>query len=301
MELSGIEEAVSLAEQRWPGISFRIAGNEAHGPCPICGQADEDGFVLFEDGGFFCRPGGHTGWLDDDQPRRLTEAEITDLRLRQLERLARDQAKRLSALERMHRCTDHITYHKLMDAADREYWYSQGIYDDAIDRYLLGTCYACPTDKERRPSYTIPVINGGKLVNIRHRIIGATNGDKYRPHMAGLGNTLFDADHLYNGLPKVTIVEGEKKSIVVGQYGVNTVGIMGKAAFPAAWAVRFQPFARVNVCLDPDARDRAVQIAKLFNGRGHLVTLPDKVDDFFLNGGTPELLQEFLRLAWRVD
>lgn len=301
MDLTGIEEAVSLAEQRWPGVTFRIKGDEAHGPCPICGQADEDGFIIFDDGGFYCRPGDHAGWLDDDNPRQLTLAEQNAIEIRRMKRRERERDRRLSALERMHHCTDHLTYHKLMDAEDRKYWHSQGIYDDAIDRYLLGTCYACPTDLLRRPSYTIPVINGGQLVNIRHRLIGADNGDKYRPHMAGLGNTLFDADHLYNGQPEVTIVEGEKKSIVVGQYGFNTVGIMGKGAFPPAWATRFQPFQRVNVCLDPDAEDRAVAIARLFGERGYLVRLPDKIDDYFLNGGTPELLKECIRLAWRVD
>ena len=63
MDLAVITEAVSLAEQRWPGTEFRIKGDEAHGPCPICGQADDDGFIIFDDGGFYCRPGDHAGWI----------------------------------------------------------------------------------------------------------------------------------------------------------------------------------------------------------------------------------------------
>jgi hypothetical protein len=304
MDLSGIEEAVRLAEQRWPGLEFRITGNEAHSACPICGQADTDGFVLHDIGNYWCRQGGCKGWLDEGDQHKWTPEEK---RLRRIEaeqararRERQELARRQTALERMMNCTDHLTYHRNLATTDRAYWYSQGINDDSIDDYHLGICRVCPTDAEHRPSYTIPVVNGGKLVNIRHRLIGA-DGDKYRPHMAGLGNTLFNADNLYMGFSTITIVEGEKKSIVLDQNGVQTVGIMGKAAFPPAWAKRFTGFERVNVCLDPDAEDRAIKLARLFNGRGHVVRLPAKSDDFLVEGGTVALLEEFLRLAWRVD
>lgn len=299
MDLSGINEAVRLAEQRWPGLEFNVTGKEAHSSCPFEGVGD-DRFMVNDVGHYFCRQCGKRGWIDDDRPRALTLEEQNALELRRLQREAQERDRRLSALERMHRCVDHLTYHRNLGGQDRAYWYSQGISDDSIDAYHLGVCRACPTDKEHRPSYTIPVVNGGKLVNIRHRLI-TNSGDRYRPHMAGLGNTLFNADNLYKGFSTMTVVEGEKKSIVLSQNGIQTVGIMGKAAFPPAWATRFGDFERVNVCLDPDAEDKAVKLARLFGGRGHMVVLPVKPDDFFVMGGTPAEFQAFVRWARRVD
>ena len=305
MELTGIDEACRLAHQRW-GIEFVPKNtHEAHGPCPICGKADDDGFIVFEQGYYLCRPGGCSGWLDENDRQQLTPEQRA---IRQLQaesarqaRQIREHEKRLSALEQMHRCADHLTYHRALDTRDRDYWHSQGMTDATIDRYLLGVCYACPTDKEHRPSWTIPVVNGGKLVNIRHRLIEAPKGDKYRPHLAGLGNTLFNADHLYTGADTVLVCEGEKKSIVTTQEGFPSVGLMGMTSFPPAWAVRFESFSTVHVALDPDAQVEAVKVAGLFGGRGQVVTLPCKADDFFVEGGTAREFAEFLRLARRVD
>lgn len=304
MNLSSIEDAVAVAQQRWPGLEFHITGSEAHSACPICKRAETDGFVLFENGGYWCRPGECKGWLDENDRQVLTPEEI---RLRRIEAeqnrariRQRELEKRLTAIERMHRCQDHLAYHRALDDDARRYWHGQGIYDTAIDKYLLGFCYRCPTDNEHRASWTIPVTTKGKLVNIRHRLFNADD-DKYRPHMAGLGNTLFNSDNLYNGEPDVMICEGEKKSIVVGQHGFNTVGTMGKAGFVPAWAAAFKAQRTVYVALDPDAQEQAHKLAALFPGRGRVVTLPVKADDFFVNGGKPGQFREFMRLARRVD
>ncbi len=301
MDLSGIEEAVGLAEQRWPTLHFRQADrHEATSACPFC-QDGDDRFHVFEDGGYWCRVCDAKGWIDDDH-RKPTEAERTEMRLRALERHRIAQERRLTALERMHKCQDHLDYHRMLDTDDRRYWNSQGINDESMDTYQLGICYACPTDKLHRPSYTIPVINRGQLCNIRHRIIGAEGGDKYRPHIAGLGNTLFNAGNLYNPkLNTMTIVEGEKKSIVLSQHGIPNVGAFGARAFAPHWAQRFERFQQVHVMFDPGAEDQARQVAGYFDGRGYVVRLPSKPDDFLVEGGTAAQLREFVRLAWRVN
>lgn len=303
MNPPSITVAVAYAKQRWPGSEFEISRKktEAHGKCPICKRAEHDGFIIFESGRYLCRPGGCNGWLDEDKPRTLTQAEKNAIEIDNLKRKQQEIEKRLTALERMHRCTDHLDYHRALDDDARRYWQGQGIFDGAIDSYQLGFCYRCPTDAEHRASWTIPVMTKGKLVNIRHRLFNADNGDKYRPHMAGLGNTLFNSDNLYNDEPDVMIVEGEKKSIVVGQYGINTVGTMGMKGFPPAWAAAFKAQRTVYVALDPDAQEEARKLAALFPGRGRIVTLPVKADDFFVNGGKPGEFREFMRLARRVD
>ena len=297
-----IKTAVAYAKQRWPGSEFVISRKkkEAHGKCPICNRAEHDGFIIFESGRYLCRPGGCEGWVDEDEPRVLTQAEKNAIEIDNLKRKQQELEKRLSVLERMHQCTDHLDYHRALDDDARRYWHGQGIYDEAINRYLLGLCYRCPTDREHRASWTIPVFTKGELVNIRHRLFNA-DGDKYRPHMAGLGNTLFNSDNLYNGQPDVMIVEGEKKSICVSQYDINTVGIMGKAGFPPAWAAAFKTQRTVYVALDPDAQDNAHKLAALFPGRGRVVTLPEKADDFFVMGGKPQEFREYMRQARRVD
>ena len=300
MDLSGIEEAVSLAERRWSGLTFHISGGEAHSPCPF-EHDGTDRFTVFDDGGFWCRQCGKTGWLDDDRQRHiLTPAERNAIEIRKLKRQAAEHERRLSVLEQMAKCRDHIRYHQALDQDGRRYWNGEGIYDDAIDRYMLGLCYSCPTDSEHRMSWTIPVMTKGVLVNIRHRLL--TNGaDRYRPHLAGLGNTLFNADNLYNGKPDVMIVEGEKKSICLSQYDLNTVGMMGKAGFPPVWASRFADKGTVYVALDPDAQEEARKIAGLFKGRGRVVTLPVKADDFFVMGGKPQEFREYMRIARKAD
>lgn len=303
---TSIEEAVSLACQRWTGYEFRIENNNAAvGPCPVCGLADDDGFIIYYTGFFECRPGSHRGWIDDDKQNTLTpeekERRRTAATAARALRIAEENAKRLTALERMNRCQDHIKYHKQLDDRDLLYWSQQGMFPETISAYQLGVCYRCPTDSEHRPSYTIPVINGGKLVNIRHRLLGfdgtPVDGDKYRPHMSGLGSTLFHADNLYNGKDRVIIVEGAKKGIVTSQYGYNSVAIFGAGGFKPHWAKRFEQFKEIIIALDPDVKEKAYKLASLFGSRGKVAHFPVKPDDFFRLGGTTSDFDNFLRLA----
>lgn len=301
---SSIEEAVSLAAVRWPGFEFKIKNShEACGPCPVCHGATSDGFLIFSDGGTWCRPGDHRGWVDEgvllspeEQESRRLAAEV-----RQIKRKQAEFEKRLTALERMASCEDHIAYHKLMDADDREYWRRQGMFDATIDQALLGICYNCPADIEHRQSWTIPVIQKGVLVNIRHRLVGGDSSDKYRPHLSGLGNTLFGSDAVYDADPaRIMIVEGAKKCLVTSQYGFATVGMMGMQGFRPEWARKFDRFKRVNVCLDPDARPQALKLARLFSGRGWVVDLPVKPDDLFMLGGSKDLFEKHIEYAYPV-
>lgn len=300
-------DIVTAAEQRW-GLQFkRKTASEYSGPCPFCREG-EDRFLIFDDGGFWCRQCGSKGWTREDNQRSMSGLERRVLKLeneqRQLERRQAEQERRLSALERMCRCKDHLLYHKNLNRNEDAlgYWLAEGVTYETMDRYQLGYCSRCPTDIEGRPSYTIPVINGGKLVNIRHRLAGETGGDKYRPHMAGLGTQLFNADAIRDPRPEVLILEGAKKCIVVGQFGFDAVAIMGKRAFRPEWLERFERIRTVYVALDPDARESAQRLAAVFGKRGRVVDLPCKPDDMFvLYGATGDDLRAYLRVARPVD
>lgn len=209
----------------------------------------------------------------------------------ELKRLQREQdqiKEKLAALDRMSQSHDHETYYHNLDEPmglpGVEYWMTEGMSLDTIDKWNLGYCPRCPSDYEHRPSATIPVVNGGRLRNIRHRILGAENGDKYRQHMKGLPNTLFNADLLRNNTTSLLIVEGEKKAIILDQDGIECVGIMGQNAFNTAWVSRIKN-RRVLFAYDPDALETARAHARLFGSRGYVVEWPTKPDDMLTKYG----------------
>lgn len=301
---SDLQGAIQQANQRWPGYQFkRQTSGEASGPCPFCCGGD-DRFNVFAEGNYWCRVCGEKGWLDeedekwtslseDEKERRRLEARVA-----RLERQQRETERRLSALERMHRCKDHLTYHNNLTTELMGYWVGEGITVDSMVEYQLGYCPRCPTDRDGRPSYTIPVKSNGQLWNIRHRLLDAPSGDKYRPHIAGLPAVLFNADDLRQDAPYILVVEGEKKSIHAHQLDLPNVGIMGMQGFKPEWARRFDRFRHVYVTLDPDAYDKAVGVARLFGGRGRVVRLPLKLDDMVVRyGATADDVRHFIRLG----
>lgn len=301
-----ITDRIQEAETRWPQLRFRKkTADEASSSCPFCNQGD-DRFLIFDDGGYWCRQCESKGWLDEENSEwsqldplerrvRLLEAEQ-----RRARREREEQARQLSALQRMMRCTDHLKYHDMLDWDAIEYWHDEGMNNDTIDTYKLGFCPRCPTDRDRRASYTIPVFgrDGETLINIRHRLIGSQNGDKYRPHMAGLGAQLFNAKHTQLATQSIIVTEGEKKSLVLEQERFPNVAIMGARSFKKEWLTWLAPFEIVYVALDPDALDSARRLAAMFDGRGRIVDLPCKVDDMIVQyGATRDDLQWFMDRA----
>lgn len=302
-----IETRMAQAETRWSGLQFkRKTAREACSPCPWCGGVDR--FSITDYGWYVCRPAaGHcsrSGWIDEDDPSPPDKDKLLEIRIAALERKQAEHDKRLTALERMARCTDHLRYHSQLDEMDlRGEWYAKGVGDHLIEQYNLGLCLHCKTDQpNERMSLTIPISVKGVLKNIRHRLITNEN-DRYRPHYSGLGNMLFGADDVYSDdTSNILVIEGEIKRIVVkDKLGGNVVGTMGKAGFQKKWASRFSRFSEVLICLDPDAEDKAREMAGWFDGRARVVSLPTKPDDFFtVYKGTAGQFREFLRMARRI-
>jgi len=224
--------------------------------------------------------------LDGTKPS--SEEQRLEWRVAALERQVKEHDERLSTLERMAKCTDHLAYHRNLQANDQalDYWLGEGLYLQTIDRFNLGYCPSCPTYPPS-PSFTIPVTYNGRLYNIRHRLQYPKAGSKYRPHMVGLPAMLFNADDLKaKDARRLLVVEGEKKAMIVSQETtLPVVGTMGKQSFKPEWASKAQRFAEVVVCYDPDATEQATATATLFGRRGRVMILPMKADDFFTLGG----------------
>jgi hypothetical protein len=311
MELSGIDEAIRLAQERWPKTEWRVkTADEACSPCPWCGG--EDRFVLWQHGYYMCRPApdhcGREGWLDEDKQQHWTPQER---RLRRIEaeqaraRRERDHLQRqIEALKRMAECSDHVRYHRALDEEGFEWCAAQGLQMHVVMDYQIGLCERCPTDREGRPSYTFPIWRkDGPLWSIRHRLIGVLNGDKYRPHVAGLGLQLVNARMLPDWSERVIVVEGCKKARVIQGHDLPVVGILGKAGFEDRWLNWFHPAATIYLALDPDAQDSADKLAHRIAGHGkhvHIAQFPAKPDDLFADGCTVDEWESYLRLARKV-
>lgn len=279
------------------GISLKRATTDewrSLNGCPVCGDAgkgsDSDRFRVFTDGSprWWCRRCGFQGFVDSINGQRWNELSPTERRRRRIEseRTAFDQQERQKqlrreALEKV-RSGDAERYHEALwkNTTAVNYWLQEGFTAETINRFCLGYAESCPMDyPEYRPSVTIPVRSGGLLWDIRHRILGADPGDKYRPHTKNLPRVLFNADNLFSDSDHILIVEGEKKSMAASQAGWRSVGVMGQDSFDADWASAFARFPIVYVIMDPDAFNAACEIAALFGDRGRAVQLPDKLDD----------------------
>lgn len=309
------QEAVAIASSNFNKQFVRITNGEYRSTsgCPWCGDGgkgtNSDRFRLITNGGsgprVWCRKCDNFKFLDaldrvEQIDKRLAAVEIKQ---RELEQRQKEYDERLKNLEVMHKTTDHIQYYNNMgDHLEAiNYWTSEGMTPQTINERYLGYCPKCPT-APFTDSMTIPVLYRNLPWNIRHRLLNTNGSGKYRPHMAGLPTMLFNADDLHRAEDYILILEGEKKSIIVSQETqLPNVAIMGKVAFNPSWAEKFERYNTVYVALDPDADDRAVGIAKLFKGRGKVVSLPLKADDFFvLASGKPSDFKDYIQWARKI-
>lgn len=180
----------------------------------------------------------------------------------------------------------HLRCHAAMTATDRAWWMEHyGLSENAIDRFHLGVCH----DRFAPTTYTIPIIVGGKLVSLKHRIPGAPEGGKYRSHQAGLGTHLFNADILAPDLRGVVIVAGELKAVTLEDYGIPAVSTTGGCGhWSPAWNARFAACERIYIAYDPEPateQEHARTLAAELGPRARLVDCPQKPDDFVLEKG----------------
>mgnify|MGYP001102844405 CR=1 FL=1 len=138
-----IEQRIAEAERRWPGLVFkRKTPDEASADaCPFCSMVDDDGFLVFADAGYWCRQCGAKGWLNENKAEPMSREELVELRLRRLERQQEEHERRLNKLEHLQKTRPDLRYYRNLTEQALEYWFSEGIYQDAIDHFHLGFCF----------------------------------------------------------------------------------------------------------------------------------------------------------------
>jgi DNA primase len=191
----------------------------------------------------------------------------------------------------------HLSYHRNLQMADRAWWHEQGINDEGISRFFLGVgSVRLPVGSvwQSFKTYTIPVIERGVLVDVRHRLAHpADHKDKYRPEGRGRGSHLFNRDILTPELGSVVVVAGEKKVIVLAQYGIPAISsTAGCKTWPAEWTTALQFCRSVYLCFDPGEEAHAAKIAEQIGDRAFTAKLTDKPDDLIINQGVAEFKRQ---------
>ena len=281
---------------------FNKAGtNEWHGPCPFCGGKDR--FVIHTDRPYpswnwwcrQCHP--DSGWIDEINP--MLKEPMSQERA---EQIANDAEKRLqkaiddaqAALDELRRARSWEHYHQQLTTETRVKWESWGIPEFWQDFYKLGydpdRVIWTGTTEWHTPTMTIPIFESltWECLNVKHRLLKPPKaGDKYRPERSGLPASLFIAypdEPIYG---KTLLVEGEKKAMVsfltADDHNLQVVGVPGKNT-PAHLLSQLDECDPIYICLDPDATDDAISLArKLDVRRTRIIELPDKIDDLIIN------------------
>jgi len=298
----------------------RVAAREYAGPCPKCAGVDR--FRVNLDKGWFCRQclndarlwhdeidyimwrdgcdfataynrlGGDPGLTVEQRARMIAKRDTQERKRQDDERREREQ--KLIALNAGNPWEE---YHQNLDKMDkRQLWRERGLIDEWIDYYQVGYRPDTYYHGAEAPALSIPIFEpynytSLRAVNVIYRILDAPNGDKYRPHMAGLGKPLYRCDQF--GPPVVVgdclIVEGEIKAMVTYQHlneidclaCMQVVGIAGKSM--ADIAPQFEQAGRIWICLDPDATEEAERLAEALGAaRCRIIDLPAKIDDMLV-------------------
>ena len=221
------------------------------------------------------------------------------------------------------------TYHEqaLASSYALDYWKNEGLIQPTVKLHRLGFVSKCPVyfnqDKPdfKPASFVVPTYQNKQLVAIKHRIDGVKS-DKYRMHVKGSAAQLFNVDRmfpsdedlgwhfLHTERGTVIVVEGEKKAMVLDQWGFVTVGIPGLNTWQTNWLEFFNGCSKIIIVTDPDVefdvkkRDHRDRMAQDFVGANipvYVANMSQKPDDYFVRyGGTPEAFQNLLRWGRKV-
>lgn len=247
-------------------------------------------------------------------PQQLAKIQA-ERETREREQAAADHAKLEAARQTLNQRQAWKIYHdNLTDqnfaGLTRYLWRERGLSDDWQDYYKVGYCptreWVTGDTVFESDSLTIPYMRYTgpgefECISIKHRLlIDNPPGGKYRPEMSGLGNQIYYPWYEERINPDVLIVEGEVKAMVVQSAlwvggdpiapCLTVAGIAG-AGFRTEHLPEFETVKRAWFIKDPDTvrskgaeTKQAAAMAKAFDGRLQVITLPGKVDDLIVAG-----------------
>ena len=312
--------------RRFAGLHDLVyrADGEWSSACPQCGgggggRSDEsDRFRLFaannqHNARVWCRRCNHFEWAEIGNAAATPRMSAKS----QEERLGLQRAEEIRLKDKIAKLQHDAYwrgYHDRMEDTQRELWREEGINNGLQDWFSLGYVaeknFKSKGDPFASSALTIPYFSTGKnVVNMQYRLLKPPRGvGKYR-FTYGLPQALFLTEPSRHLSGDVVIVEGAKKAIVTwAQIGeiFTVIGLPSKSP-PKKLIDELELCGNIYLALDPDAyystrarngkiiKPSVNRIAKMIEGRGRLVKLPAKADDFFtIYGGTREQFIHYL-------
>lgn len=296
----------TILSEAWPGLSHvrQYGSSEWRSECPNCGEAGHTGkeqpdrFVMRYEGDKsrgWCRRCGYSQFAENII-RTGARPELSPEEMRAISEKARIERERqeqeLSA--RLSEFTTQelwIELNRRMTEENRQWWTARGIPTDWQDFLKLGY----RADKQ---AYSIPYFDQNfSPVTIQYRLIDPPQAnDKYRWEY-GLHSSPYITRPDMPLTGPVLICEGAIKAMVAHIMGtegkMQVVAVPSKADFAGVQEL-VSKCTSVFVCLDPDAKDKALELAGDIGRRARIVDLPGKIDDLILGYG---LSRHSLRMA----
>lgn len=287
----------------------KVRPNEFHGPCR-CGGNDRLSVKTdrpFPHYYLICRQGpghcGFSGWADEYNEALRTPISDEQRAIWKAQRQAQDEADARIRAQRLATFTDTEIFaecHARMNAANRAWWERQGLPATAQDYWGLG--YKPNTTWGE--AYTIPFSAGGSVINMQYRLLHPPEeNNKYR--WAGLGYSSFFTAHPDTVSDVAYICEGAKKAMVYAYHIApdtqQVYAVPSKSDF-ASIAAAMSEHGRVWIILDPDAKDKAMELAREIGSKARIVELPRKLDDAIIKHGyTTDKLRKYFRQSLRAS
>ena len=291
-----------------PGPYIKKGNNEFAMPCPKCGGKDR--FVVWTDRPYpnwnylcrTCTPDGE--WLDDlfpeikDKNWKISPQErakrAAEYAREREESLKREIEKAQLVLKELQEARSWLRYHEQLDDFAKGLYEQRGIPEFFQEFWKFGysadKLFISDGEEWHTPTLTIPIFEPGwNCINVRHRLLNHKKlNDKYRPDRSGLPAALYVADPDKKIENKTFLVEGEFKAmttfVTIDDPGMQVIGIPGKNC-KLDLLNKMKNCDPVYICLDPDAKKEAQEIANIIGrSRSRVVNLPGKIDDMINEG-----------------
>jgi len=301
----------TILAQAFPNLVHvkQYTRNEWRSECPVCGESGHvgkdapDRFVMRYEGDDksrgWCRKCDYSAFAINV----IRSGGAAELSPEEFQRIAQEakQAREQQAQELKARLSEFTTaelwieLNRRMTDENRQWWATRGIPSDWQNFWKLGY----RADKQ---AYSIPYFDPAfHPVTIQYRLTYPPQpNDKYRWEY-GLHSAPYITRPDMPLTGPVLICEGAIKAMVThitGTLGkMQVLAVPSKADF-ADVETLIEKCGTVFVCLDPDAKDRAHELASNIGKRARIVDLPGKIDDLILDYGlTPHALRMALKYA----